>query len=201
MYSEALLGTIAVPPIVSVGSRGGEEGGVVEPSMTMAAADGAKPMVVPGVVMAGAPGMSVWPPIMYSEALLGIICLPPIVSVGSRGGEERGVVEPSMTMAAANGAKTIVPEVVMAGAPGISVCPPIIYSEALLKDIGFSPIFRSIGLAAAVLCGLPGFMVGAAMMSCEDGFVIIGSVAPTTGRETRFFPHDATMSLLESCWL
>lgn len=117
-----LIAVIALPSIVRMGSRGGEERGILMPSMTIADADGAKLMNFPETVMAEAPGISVWPPITYSEAVLAVMGLPSIVRTGNNEGEWREVAVPSMTIADAEGAKpTVVPETARAGAPGTSV--------------------------------------------------------------------------------
>ncbi len=79
----------------------------------------------PGTTMPDAPGVSVWPPITYAPAALALKVWAPMTRDGSVVGLERRieVLEP-MTTAEASGARLIgVLEIVMAGAPGMSVWP------------------------------------------------------------------------------
>ena len=56
-----------------MGGRVGAERRVsVIPAMTASEAEGARLIGVLEIVMAGAPGMSVWPSMMYSEALFAV---------------------------------------------------------------------------------------------------------------------------------
>ena len=112
----------------------GEVRGMVLLPRTRANGEVARERTVPETVMAGAPGMSVWLPMMYAEALLANMVAPAIVSGGAPGvgAAAKGIVVPPMTMSDANGARLMgVPEISMAGAPGMSVWLPILYAEAL----------------------------------------------------------------------
>ena len=90
--------------------------GMVLLPTTSADAEGAREMRVPDMVIAEAPGISVWLPIRYSEALFGSIVVPSTVSGG------RGVALPMsalvmlpMTIFDADGPRLIgVPEIMTA---------------------------------------------------------------------------------------
>lgn len=88
MYFEVALGVMTELPMVIKGREvvvvGPDVMGKVSLPTTTAYAEGAREMRVPDMVMAGAPGFSVWLPIKYSEALLGSIVVPSRVS-GGRG--------------------------------------------------------------------------------------------------------------------
>lgn len=81
----------------------------------------------PGTTMPDAPGVSVWLPITYAPAALAVKVWAPMTRNGSVVGLERRVEVPEpMTTAEASGARLIgVLEIVMAGAPGMSVWPSI----------------------------------------------------------------------------
>lgn len=66
----------------AVVSAGPDVRGMVSLPITRAVAEGAREMRVPDMVIAEAPGISVCLPIKYSEALLGSIVVPFIVSGG-----------------------------------------------------------------------------------------------------------------------
>ena len=123
MYFEAALGVMTELPIVIKGKEvvvvGPDIMGKVLLPTTTAYAEGAREMRVPDMVMAGAPGISVWLPIKYSEALLGSIVVPSRVSGG------RGVaLAMSATVMLPEGARASgVPETVISGPPGRNVCP------------------------------------------------------------------------------
>ena len=140
MYSEALLAVTGWLLMVSTGAAvtDGVEMNFVLPPMTIADADGANEISVPLTVIARPPGMRVWLPIMYSEALLAVTGWLLMVSGATvTDGVEMKFVLPPMTIAEADGANEIsVPLTVMAGPPGMRVWLPIMYSEALLAVTG-----------------------------------------------------------------
>lgn len=127
MYCEAALGVMTELPMVTkgrmvVGVAPDVRGMVLLPTMR-ADAEGAREMRVPDIVIAEAPGISVWLPIKYWEALLGSMVVPSIVS-GGRGVllPMRAIVIPPMTIFEADEARLIgVSEIVTAGAPGMMV--------------------------------------------------------------------------------
>lgn len=152
-YSESLLGIIVVPSMVS-GGRGAAllMRAAVIPPTTIYDADGARLIGVPKILIPEDPGIRVWLPIMYSEALLGNIVVPYMVSSG-RGLalSIRAAVMLPTTIFDADGARLIgVPETVTAGAPGMIVWLPIIYSEALLGNTGFPPNVRACSVIGGV---------------------------------------------------
>lgn len=97
---------------------GVSRGIVLVPPTTSAEAEVAREMTVPETVMAGEPGLRVWPSIMYSEALLGAIVLPAILRVGNA--VIRGIVllPPIMSTDIEGARMTDVPAMVTAWEPG-----------------------------------------------------------------------------------
>lgn len=124
IYREAASGVMVWPPIVRIEATVGEARGMILLSITRASGEGERERTVPETVIAGAPGMSVWLPMTYAEALFGIIVLPAIVRAGAVGvgAAESGIVAPPLTTLDADGGRLMgVPDIVMAGAPGLSV--------------------------------------------------------------------------------
>lgn len=75
-----------------------------------------------GTTMPDAPGVTVWLPITYAPASLAVKVWEPMTIGGSVGPERRVSVLPPITASEASGARLIrVLEIVMAGAPGMSV--------------------------------------------------------------------------------
>ena len=177
IYCEAALGVMTELPIESKGRRvadiGPDVSGRVLLPMTRPDAEGAREMRVPEMVIAGAPGISVWLSIRYWEAVLGSIVIPFMVSGGSWVALAiRGIVVPPMTMPDADGARLIgVPEIVMAGAPGISVWLSIRYWEAVLGSIVI-PFMVSGGSWVAL--AIRGIVVPPMTMPDADGARLIG---------------------------
>ena len=61
--------------------------GIVLPPITTFEPEGARLIGVPDTVMAGEPAPRVWPSIMYWNALLAAIVLPPTIRFGRDNGE------------------------------------------------------------------------------------------------------------------
>ena len=107
---------------------------VLEPTTT-AVACAARVIGVPDTVMAGPPGSSVWPAMIYSEAEFSVAVVPASVSDGGSvpgdrapswsprfGATARGIVlDPTMTAVACDARLMGVPDTVMAVPPGLSV--------------------------------------------------------------------------------
>ena len=88
---------------------------------------GARLIGVPETVIAGAPGVSIRPAIVYSELLFAVIISAPTVNAGALV-ELRTIVLPAMTIALPEGAReTSVPCRLIGGAPGVSVWLPTRY--------------------------------------------------------------------------
>lgn len=114
-----------------------DKGSVLLP-ITSAVAEEARLTGVPETVIAEPPGDRVWLPTMYSDAELAVIIWPPMVMGGAAViGPElllRGMVELPMTIYEADEAREIVvPDAVMAGPPGVRVCPAI-----TIGDVGLT---------------------------------------------------------------
>ena len=79
-----------------------------------------------GTTIPAAPGVSVCPAITYAPAALGVMVPEPMVRRGREVAELRGIVLVPITICVADGARlSRVPETVIAGPPGIRVCPSI----------------------------------------------------------------------------
>ena len=97
--------------------------------MTARVAPGATLMGVPETVIAGDPGVSVWPPITYAPAALAVKVWEPIVNKGRGGvgvGNRDTVLLPMTTRVADDARLMGVPDTVIAGDPGMSVWPLMI---------------------------------------------------------------------------
>ena len=118
--------------------------GMMVVPMMSAEAEGASETRVPEKVIAGPPGASVWLSMIYSEAPLGVIVLPATVRTGrGSGAAVRGNVVPPIMIFEADGAMLMsVPEIVMAGEPGMRVWPLRSYWDSLLAVIIRSPMVR-----------------------------------------------------------
>lgn len=109
---------------------------------------GASDMVVPFAVMAGPAALSVWDPMMKSDALPSLYIEPPNVITKSREavamGAAIGKVEPSMTTeeAPAPSDTTCVPTV-FGGPPGDNVWVPITNCDALFSVYSVEPMVRT----------------------------------------------------------
>ena len=127
-YAPAALAVKVWEPIVNGGREGGALGKrvMVLLPMTARVAPGARLIGVPDTVIAGDPGISVWPPITYAPAALAVKVWPPIVNKGGEGvgAGKRNMVLLPMTARVAPGARLMgVPDTVIAGDPGMSVWP------------------------------------------------------------------------------
>ena len=79
-----------------------------------------------GTTIPAAPGVSVCPAITYAPAALGVMVWEPMVKRGREAVESRGIVLVPITTCVAEGARlSRVPETVIAGPPGVNVCPAI----------------------------------------------------------------------------
>ena len=94
---------------------------------------GGREIVVPETVMAGPPGVTVWPPTMYTEADDVRVTPPTVIIAGAAGADAApgsAIVADPMANAVPLGAReTRVPEIVTAGAPGKMVWEPTISVE------------------------------------------------------------------------
>lgn len=157
---------------------------VLAPKIT-SVAFGVRLMRVPETVMAGPPGTSVWPAMIYCEAASGVMTELPIESKGRRvaniGPDVSGSVLLPMTRPDAEGAREMrVPDMVIAGAPGISVWLSMRYWEAVLGSIVI-PSMASGGSWVAL--ATRGIVVPPMTMPDADGARLIGCVNP--GLRTR----------------
>ena len=110
---------------------------------------GARLMRVPDIVTAGPPGMSVCPSITYCDALFAVIVSDPTVKAGALV-ECRAMVLPAITIALAEGASdTLVPSMLITGAPGVSVWPATTYWELAFWVIFCEPTAIGTGPAGA----------------------------------------------------
>ena len=101
--------------------------------ITTCVADGARLSRVPETVIAGPPGMSVWPAMVYFELLSAVYVLEPKVNGGGVIPGDRLLVMLPMITCVAAGARLIgVPDTVIAGPPGIRVLSAITYAPAAL---------------------------------------------------------------------
>ena len=97
-----------------------------DPADIVAAVAASAPTKDAGTTIPAAPGVSVCPAITYAPAALGVMIWEPIVRRGREAVGLRGIVLVPITSCASDGARlSRVPETVIAGPPGVSVCPAI----------------------------------------------------------------------------
>ena len=97
-----------------------------DPDDFVIAAPASAPTKDAGTTIPAAPGVTVCPAITYAPAALGVMVWEPMVRRGREVAELRGIVLVPITICVADGARlSRVPETVIAGPPGVSVCPAI----------------------------------------------------------------------------
>ena len=98
-----------------------------DPDDLVDAAASSAPIKDAGTTIPAAPGVSVCPAITYAPAALGVMVWDPMVRRGREAVGLRGIVLVPITICVADGARlSRVPEIVIAGPPGVRVCPAII---------------------------------------------------------------------------
>ena len=99
--------------------------------ITTCVADGARLRRVPETVIAGPPGVRVWPAMVYFELLSAVYVWEPKVNGGGVVAGDRSLVLLPMITCVAAGARLMgVPDTVIAGPPGTRVLLAITYAPA-----------------------------------------------------------------------
>lgn len=161
-------------PIVNEGKVGGFgcASGIVLVPITTFLVEGSRLIGVPDMVMAGAPGVIVWPFTTYCEALSGVMTSLPKVNDGKADGSGSlsGTVWVPITTFFAEGARLIgVPDMVTAGAPGVIVWPLTIYCDALLAvTISLPTVKPWFCVGSGLENGTGGALGGSLPMFCDD---------------------------------
>ena len=209
--SDCAFAVIVDPPMVITAGAGVGLRIIVEPPITMLDASGARDIGVPEIVTAEAPGNIVCVPITNSDRAFAVTVDPPNVMTAGTGvgAAPRTIVEVPMTMFEAYGAKEMgVPEIVIAEAPGTTVCVPmtaldcpfrVIIDPTKVVNAGAELIFivelpttrfatdgpRDIGVPDMVIAGPPGISVCVPMMKldCELAVMLDPSKLMTLGNK------------------
>ena len=170
-YESGFIGARAAVPVNAVGApdptvefeepklRYDADAVAADPDDFVVAAAASAPTKDAGTTIPSAPGMSVCPAMTYAPAGLGVMVWEPMVRRGRDAVGLRGIVLVPITNCVAEGARlSRVPETVIAGPPGVSVCPAMTYAPAALGVMVWEPIVRVGGWESGAV-GLRGIVL------------------------------------------